>query len=61
VALVVDVKKPEGQGIPAAPVPAGQNAPTVQGVPAGVAALAKQKVPALQGLSVADLLPVAVQ
>jgi hypothetical protein len=30
-------------------------------VPAGVAALAEQKVPALHGLSAADLLPVAVQ
>ena len=61
VALVVDVKKPEGQGTPAGPVPAGQKAPIVQAVPAGDAALAKQNVPALQGLSVADVLAVAVQ
>ena len=61
VALSEDVKKPEGHGTPAVPVPAGQKAPIVQAVPAGDAAFKAQKVPALHGLSVADVLAVAVQ
>ena len=43
------------------PVPTGQCAPTVHAVPVGVAAFTSQKVPALHGLSVADVLAVAVQ
>ena len=61
VALNADVKKPEGHGTPAGPVPGGQKAPIVQAVPAGDAAFAAQNVPALHGLSVADVLPAAVQ
>ena len=61
VALSEDVKKPEGHGTPAVPVPAGQKAPIVQAVPAGDTAFKAQKVPALHGLSVADVLAVAVQ
>ena len=47
--------------MPAVPVPTGQNEPAGHVVPTGEAAPAAQKAPALHGLSVADVLPVAVQ